>query len=325
MYQLSVIIPVYNVEAYIERCATSLFEQTLSDVEFIFVNDNTPDASIEVLDGVSRKFPNRQSHIKVVTHKQNMGLAAARISGIKMAQGEYITFCDSDDWVEPEMYEKMLERIIHTNSDMVYSNYYVEYQHRQIRSNLVQTSDIKAYCDMLLCGILPSFAWIRLYRKSLFMNHLSDLYRVGVDMWEDVLMNTLLMPYMQNIAFEPFAGYHYNQCNMGALTKVWSKKARENVRTVVELVSAALEKYEIYRFCLSCFRLNAVYSIASHSNLEELKKLDRSFFVTDVVNIWKHPYMAYLNKLYLVLLFHRAYVLAWGLGKCKRFIKKLFL
>lgn len=326
MYKLSVVVPIYNVEAYIERCATSLFEQTLSSVEFIFVNDKTPDRSIDILEEISQKFPFRKPHIRIISHTQNLGSAVARISGIKIAQGEYVTFCDSDDWVEPEMYEKMFDRVSGANCDIVYSNYYVEYPHRQICSNLKEVSDIEKYCEMLLYGFIPSFSWIRLYRRNLLLSHLPKLYRDGINMWEDAMMNIMLMPYLKSIIFEPFVGYHYNQCNVNALTKVWSKNARDNVKAVVDLISSSpLGQNDKLRFQLSCFRLNAFYSTASHSNLDELKKMDRTYFAVDAVNIWKHPNMAFLNKLCLVFLYYRIYAFAWGLVRSKRLIKKMVL
>ena len=108
MYKLSVIIPVYNVERYIERCAVSLFEQTLQDVEFIFINDKTPDCSMEILKNICKRYSFLKNNIKLLEHERNSGSATTRITGIKAAQGTYIAFCDSDDWVETNMYKKCI-------------------------------------------------------------------------------------------------------------------------------------------------------------------------------------------------------------------------
>ena len=104
---ISVIIPVFNVERYIGECARSLFDQTLRDVEFIFVNDCTPDGSMEVLHRVMEGYPERAAAVKVVDKPCNEGLPAARRSGLELAEGEYIAHCDSDDWMEPGMLERM--------------------------------------------------------------------------------------------------------------------------------------------------------------------------------------------------------------------------
>ena len=100
MPKLSVIIPIYGVEKYIERCAKSLFEQTLDDIEFIFVNDCTQDMSIEILKTVIESYPNRKDQIRIIHHKTNKGLSRARETGVQAATGDYIAHCDSDDWID---------------------------------------------------------------------------------------------------------------------------------------------------------------------------------------------------------------------------------
>ncbi len=103
MIKVSVIIPVYNVEKYIEHCARSLMEQTLMDIEYIFVDDCTPDHSMEILQRVLTDYPERLESIRIIHHTQNSGLATVRNTGLQSAQGEYIKHCDRADWVEPDM------------------------------------------------------------------------------------------------------------------------------------------------------------------------------------------------------------------------------
>jgi len=98
-YKISVIVPVYNVENYIERCVRSLFEQTLQEgVEYIFVDDCSPDRSMQVIEAIASEYPERLKHIRIVHQSLNSGSSAARNSGLAIAQGEYIYFADSDDW-----------------------------------------------------------------------------------------------------------------------------------------------------------------------------------------------------------------------------------
>lgn len=123
---ISVIIPIYGVERYIERCVRSLFEQTLrEDIEFIFVNDCTPDRSIEILKKVLEEYPHRQSQCQIVHHKTNLGLPTARKSGLNIAKGRYIAHCDSDDWVEKDAYKLIAQEAILYNPDMIECNYYI--------------------------------------------------------------------------------------------------------------------------------------------------------------------------------------------------------
>lgn len=98
---------------------TFAFEQTLSSIEFIFVNDYSPDNSVSILQSVLNQYPNRSPHTKIVHHEYNRGLAAARNTGRSIAQGEYIIDCDSDDWVERNMYELMYQKAKKTNADIV--------------------------------------------------------------------------------------------------------------------------------------------------------------------------------------------------------------
>ena len=103
--RVSVVVPIYKVESFIARCIHSLLEQTLTDVEYIFVDDASPDGSIAVLRRVLADYPERSNHIKVLTHAKNKGLPAARNTGLAVAQGEYIFHCDSDDFVDSTMLE----------------------------------------------------------------------------------------------------------------------------------------------------------------------------------------------------------------------------
>ena len=97
MPKVSVVIPVYGVEKYIERCARTLFEQTIDDIEYIFVNDCTKDRSIEILEQVIKDYPQRKGQIRIENMLTNSGQAAVRRCGIELATGEYIIHCDSDD------------------------------------------------------------------------------------------------------------------------------------------------------------------------------------------------------------------------------------
>lgn len=111
MPKVSVIIPVYGVEKYIERCAISLFKQTLDDVEFIFVDDVTPDYSMEILNLMIDKFRlhfvEKKISVRIERMPTNSGQAAVRRHGVKLAKGDYIIHCDSDDWIDASMLQKM--------------------------------------------------------------------------------------------------------------------------------------------------------------------------------------------------------------------------
>ena len=117
-YKVSVIIPVYGVEKYIERCAISLFEQTLDSIEYIFINDCTPDKSIDILKGIIAKYPKRAPHVRILNMLRNSGQAAVRITGLKNTKGNYVAHCDSDDWVDKNFYEMLFLKAEQDNADV---------------------------------------------------------------------------------------------------------------------------------------------------------------------------------------------------------------
>lgn len=134
MPKVSIIVPVYGVEKLIERCARSLFEQTLDDIEYLFVDDCTPDKSIEVLKRVMEDYPKRKPQVVIHRMDQNSGQAAVRKWGMLNAKGDYLIHCDSDDWVEKDMYEVLYGLAIKNKADMVSCNYCEE---RETSINLV--------------------------------------------------------------------------------------------------------------------------------------------------------------------------------------------
>ena len=115
---ISVIVPVYKVENYIAECATSLFTQTYSNIEYIFVNDGSPDASLSVLNKlIEEKFFSLRDRI-VIVNKENEGLPMTRKVGLQYAKGEYILHVDSDDWLETNAIEILVRRALETNADL---------------------------------------------------------------------------------------------------------------------------------------------------------------------------------------------------------------
>lgn len=117
-YKVSVIIPVYNVEKYIERCARSLMEQTLDEIEYIFIDDCSSDNSVSILEVVISDYPERQKSVSIYKQPFNGGQAKARNKGIELAKGEYISFVDSDDWIDNRMLETLYENAQKNRADI---------------------------------------------------------------------------------------------------------------------------------------------------------------------------------------------------------------
>ena len=121
--KVSVVVPIYGVEKYIERCARSLFEQTLEDIEYIFINDASPDSSIDILKKSLEDYPQRKAQVRIINQPYNMGAAKAREVGIKASTGEYNIHCDSDDWMELNAYEQLYNHAKNNDCDVVIGKY----------------------------------------------------------------------------------------------------------------------------------------------------------------------------------------------------------
>ena len=140
--KVSVIITVFNCEKYIETCACSLFEQTLDNIEYVFVNDASTDNSITILNRIIRNYPTLERHTIIINIKRNRGVSNARQIGIGKATGEYIIHCDSDDWIDKNMYEQLYKKAKETDADIVGCNFRHEFPdmqyefHQQYDNNL---------------------------------------------------------------------------------------------------------------------------------------------------------------------------------------------
>ena len=164
--RVSIIVPVYGVEKYIERCAVSLFEQTYPNVEYVFVNDATPDKSIEVLQEVITRYPSRHKDVRIVNHPQNKGLSAARNTGIDNCTGEYIWHVDSDDYIALDAVEKLVKKAEQDKADIVIFDVNVVTA-QGIHVEPVQYAGKTDYIRCLLQHTEKCAHWNKFYRKSL--------------------------------------------------------------------------------------------------------------------------------------------------------------
>ena len=210
--KVSVCIPVYGVEKFIERCARSLFEQTMKEgIEFIFVNDCTKDNSIIILESVLKEYPERKEQVKIVHHTQNGGLVAARKTGLKHASGEYVVHCDSDDWVEVSLYEEMYKKAIRTDADMVYCHFYQE------RNGEQTVFYEQEYCDLetVFTGKNSCQIWTKMFRTSIARSE-QIIAPEHLVMSEDVLRSVQTLALCKKRVRVDKALYHYNirQCSM---------------------------------------------------------------------------------------------------------------
>ena len=183
--KVSVLLPIYGVEKYIAYCVTNLMEQTYKDVEYIFVNDCTPDTSIERLKQVLESYPERQSQVKIIDHEQNMGLAMARLTALNAATGDAVIFVDSDDYVAPKMVEMLVAQMQCSEADIIDAGFAIVSKSTITKNCLPKHTNDKVYLKTILCqNVEPNRIWGRLIKKCLFeQNNIS--FTPGVDYSED--------------------------------------------------------------------------------------------------------------------------------------------
>lgn len=222
MAKVSVIIPIYGVENYIERCARSLMEQTLDDIEYIFVNDCTQDSSIEILERVISEYKYRENKVKIVHHEINRGLPQTRKTGLLYATGEFIAHCDSDDWVDCELYEKLYESAISCNADIVVCDFFVHRTNGVVDLKVgTRTNDIKTYISNLLFQKNPLSMFNKLIRREIYSN---EIIFPTDNMGEDMATTLQLLAYCRYVSHIEGAYYHYDGTTI-SITRKASKEA----------------------------------------------------------------------------------------------------
>lgn len=208
MPKVSVVVPVYGVEKYIERCARSLFEQTLDDIEYLFIDDCTPDKSVEILKQVMEDYPQRKNKVVIHRMEQNSGQAKVRESGMRSATGEYVIHCDSDDWVHPEMYERLYHYAVTGDYDMVWCDYYrSDGKHNEYIPQESDTQAVNLVGNMLAgsSSRLIGSVCNRLYKRRLQMG----IIYPKANMNEDLVIVTQLTLVCKKIGHLSQALYYY--------------------------------------------------------------------------------------------------------------------
>lgn len=239
--KISIIIPVYNVEKSISKCAASLFSQTIcQDLEFIFIDDASPDNSIKILNEVIHKFALTDKQVQIIRNTENRGLAKTRIIGLEHAKADYIGFCDSDDWVEPNMYEKLYDKLRGEDADLVICGYSLE----GLKNKKIQPVWTKDPLKDLLRQTVPVSMWSRLFRKDLF--DLKSLIVPPENMGEDLLFNVQLTLNAKKVCHINESLYHYDINVTSISNSVDANSVRKKVvglkRNINEIESILREK-----------------------------------------------------------------------------------
>ena len=221
--RLSILVPVYGTEKYIERCARSVLEQDTQYVEYVFVNDCTKDKAVDVLNKTIEEYPNAQSRIKIINHEKNLGLAGARLTGLQNAEGDYVWFVDSDDYIERNAIAELLPYMDGVN-DLIAFNYMYDKDGEISRF----TEKPFTVSNVLINAVSPSI-WKCVTKRSLFFDN-GIFPIVGINVSEDyLLIARLVVASKKTIFLDSQYLYYYELGNDGSYMHNPDLKSVENI------------------------------------------------------------------------------------------------
>lgn len=305
MPKVSVIVPIYNVEKYLEKCINSLLSQTLEDIQIILVNDGSKDNS----GNIAKEYEKNNKDRVIYVEKENGGLSDARNYGLKYATGDFIAFLDSDDYIEKNAYEKMYNKAIEENADYVECDFIWEFPNK-IRVD--KQYPYKNKKEML--SFVRVVAWNKLIKRQLIIDNNLEFPK-GLR-YEDVEFTYKLIPFINKFAYVDKPFIHYVQ-REGSIANVQNERTAE-IFTVLDNVIEFYKKNNIYekyrdeleynyaRYLL-CSSLKRMCKIKDKTIREKLlteswKRLNSNFpnwkenVILKAVNIGKNKYMRTVNK-----------------------------
>ncbi len=260
--KISVIVPIYNVERYIEQSLRSLFSQSMCDgVEFVLVNDCTPDGSMDVARSVIAEFS--ALNVKIIEHAENRGVAATRQSGVENASGEYVIHFDPDDLCEPKMLEELYDCAMSSGADVVICDFYTSYVDREIYVSNKVSSDNIDNLRQLIKNSIAGQLWCRLVRRSVICDN-EICFTPNINFGEDRLFNIKVSLFANRVAYLPKAYLHYRQ-NADSFVNS-AKKSGEKVRDLlaaIEEIERFLSKHDV----LQEFESDLIYHKVRVKNL----------------------------------------------------------
>ena len=302
---VSILVPVYNVEKYVERCARSIFEQTYENLEYIFVDDCTPDNSIAILEQVLAEYPDRASVVRIIKHNQNEGIAITRNTAISNAKGDFVFFVDSDDYIEVDAIEVLVNLQQETNADIVTGR-------RYLNEDIIDSRYVEPFyntkegmLESILNNIWHHEIYNRLVRRSLFVEN--DIKAIPhVNICEDWQLTAKVVYFADKcVTLDKFT-YHYmiNPNSLIHSNTVWDKEKNAYIQESLTLENLIdfFEGTRYERFICSFF-------VRRSSDIIDLgiKHQDKEFF------IWlKSRILSIPNKYHQAISRHKMFCIKSG-------------
>ncbi len=272
--KVSVIVPVYNVQEYLPKCIESLLNQTLKEIQLILVNDASTDDSFEIMRAYKERYPDRITIVNLLVNQRQGG---ARNEGIKVAQGDWIGFVDSDDYVEETTFEKLYSLAVQTNADNVICGHNIVDTEGGILSSVTLSEKTMQLhnCDLtnadrdyLIGAYLGGGVWNRLWKKQIILNS-EVVFPVG-KRYEDNYFMTCTIPYLTKIAFVRECLYNYRQTPGSTVLARNSTHHLDKIEMEERIQDVFIEKgmYEQYKtgleyLCIRRYFFNFYYLYTS--------------------------------------------------------------
>lgn len=267
--KVSVIVPVYNTELYVERAIISLMEQTLDDVQFIIIDDGSKDHSLSIIKQVISRYPARKGQVVLIS-RENRGVAATRAQGMELATGDYVIHFDSDDWAELNWLEAMYIKAIEDNADVVVCDFFERYSHMSIYKSQVIGFDRETCLKNLFLGKIANSSCNKLVARKLLSDNGINFHS-GYDMGEDFFVTFLVFIKAKKVVHlkEPF--YIYNKENESSLTKNYSSKSLDDLLLIVDLARENLDYNGLSNSVereFNFFKIGVVSTLISNSSYD---------------------------------------------------------
>lgn len=212
--KVSMLIPIYGVEKFIERCAISLFEQTYQNIEYIFVNDCTNDDSINVLERVINRYPNRKPFVRIINHAQNKGLAEARNTAVANAKGDFLIHVDGDDYIEGNFISSLVNEQKKCNFDIVFGTCKIIRESEIFKRMVPYDVSRQDLIINILSLKIPHNVWGVLIKTSLYRDY--DIKNiVGINNTEDLQIIPKLIYHAKSFSSVNNAFYFYDCSSNG--------------------------------------------------------------------------------------------------------------
>lgn len=319
---VSIIVPIYGVEKYIERCARSIFEQTYENLEIIFVNDCTPDNSIEILNNVLKDYPHRKQQTRIINFETNQGVASVRNVGIKNSTGKYSIQFDSDDYVESTMIEEMVAIAEKEKADITVCDFMNIYTTHSVHVHVNPSLNPHVLLQQVLTGEVHSSLCNKLIKRALYLKY-DITFIEGLNMREDLSVMFRLLYFAKKISYisKPFYNYILTNTTSYTATKMslaHQKNAFELIRLMQSFFDTNLDTKE-FQQAFKFFKAGIICSIALYGDLKYYKQ--EAFLFKDVClkDIISKPASSKILKIAGILLTIKLIPLLLNLRYLRRF------